>query len=137
MSKASVAQGSASVGVTALAEVMTVAQNAAAAEDWEAARAVWVHHAHGGNTRAQAEIGRCFVDGWERCTRRRSCAQLLLAGKVGDPVTALAWLVRGHALRRKFVDRFYDGVRNSSTPEQRREAERPACLPIEAKETSP
>jgi hypothetical protein len=64
-------------------------------------------------------------------------AHHLGAGAERDPVTALVWLIRARALRSKFADRFYAGVRNSCTPQQRREAERRACLPIEAEEASP
>jgi L-seryl-tRNA selenium transferase/selenocysteine synthase-like protein len=43
---------------------MAEAAAAAAREDWEGALAIWVTHAHTGVARAQAEIGRCFVNGW-------------------------------------------------------------------------
>jgi TPR repeat protein len=64
-------------------------------------------------------------------------AHHLGAGAERDPVTALAWLIRARTLRSEFADRFHDGVRNSCTPERRREAERRACPPIEAEEASP
>ena len=260
MSKPSAAQGSlASAGGTDPAVALTIDHGTAAAEDWAAALAVGVNHAHRGNTRAQAEIDRCFVNGWgvardvdlalkwllpaakagdplgqsllgdfyfngvdgppqrsiaeewyARAAKQgdahaqdmlswlltdgdhrqpdfgqamhwalqaaeqgaplrhrllympsqrdvavaprwwRKAARLgdgdgqamlgaahhLGAGAERNPVTALAWLIRARTLRSKFTDRFYDGVRNSCTPEQRREAERRACLPIEAEETS-
>ena len=51
-------------GGLAPAEAMTVAHIAATTGDWDAALAVWLRHAQGGSARAQAEIGRCFVNGW-------------------------------------------------------------------------
>lgn len=65
MSQASAAQGPVvSAGVTDPVEGMAVADRAAAGEDGDAAIAVWVQHAHRGNARVQAEIGRCFSNGW-------------------------------------------------------------------------
>jgi TPR repeat protein len=245
MSQVSAAQGpTASVGVANPVEAMAVAEIAAATEDWDAAPAVWMQHARG-NVRAQAEIGRCFSNGWgiardvdlaRKCLlpaaqagdplaqsllgdgppqrsiaeewyaraaqpgdahaqdmlswllidgdhRRPDNAQALrwalqaaaqgvaaamthigllysnalgvgrdvavaaqwwrkaaLLGDAGaerDPATALVWLIRARRLRSRFADRFYDGVRNGCTPQQRREAERRACLPIGAQEPSP
>jgi TPR repeat protein len=52
------------------------------------------------------------------------------AGVPRDPVIALAWLTRARIARSKFADRFYNAVRDSCTPEQRREAERCAHLPL-------
>ena len=63
-------------------------------------------------------------------------AHHLGAGTNHDPVTALAWLIRARAARSRFADRFYDGVRESCTPEQRGEAERRARLPVAAEETA-
>jgi len=82
----------------------------------------WRKAARHGNGDGQAMLG---------------AAHHLGAGAERDPVTALAWLIRARPLRSKFADRFYNGVRNSCTPEQRREAERRACLPIEVEEASP
>jgi hypothetical protein len=93
-----------------------VERDVAAAARW------WRKAARHGNGDGQAMLG---------------AAHHLGAGAERDPVTALAWLIRARTLRSKFADRFYDGVRNSCTPEQRREAERRACLPIEAEEASP
>mgnify|MGYP001052960578 CR=1 FL=1 len=60
MSKPSAAQGSlASAGGTDPADTMTIAHGTAAAEDWDAALAVWVNHAHRGNTRAKAASAIC------------------------------------------------------------------------------
>ena len=59
------------------------------------------------------------------------------AGVSKDPVVALAWLTRARLARSKFADRFYNAVRDSCTPEQRREAERRAYLPLgEAEDVS-
>lgn len=51
------------------------------------ALAVWLHHAHRSNARAQAEISRCFVSGWG-VTRDVDLALkwLLPAAKAGDPL---------------------------------------------------
>jgi TPR repeat protein len=59
------------------------------------------------------------------------------AGVAKDPVTALAWLTRARIARSKFADRFYNPVRDRCTPEQRREAERRAYLPLDATESAP
>jgi TPR repeat protein len=58
-------------------------------------------------------------------------AYYLGAGVERDPVAALVWLTRARRARSPFADRFYLGVRNACTPEQRREAERRADEPLE------
>jgi uncharacterized protein len=110
MSKASAAPGStASTGLTDPVEAMTIAQIAAAAEDWDAALAVWVQHVHRGNARAQAEIGRCFVNGW---------------GVARDVDLALKWLLpaakAGDSLGQSLLGDFYF---NGDGPPQRSIAE--------------
>lgn len=52
------------------------------------------------------------------------------AGVEQNPVAALAWLIRARVGRSSFADRFYQGVRETCTPEQRREAEKRATLPL-------
>jgi TPR repeat protein len=51
-------------GTPTIDQNMAMAAAAAAREDWEDALGIWVRHAHAGVARAQAEIGRCFVNGW-------------------------------------------------------------------------
>ena len=88
MSKPSAAQGSlASAGGTDPAVALTIDHGTAAAEDWAAALAVGVNHAHRGNTRAQAEIDRCFVNGWGVARDVDLALKWLLpAAKAGDPL---------------------------------------------------
>ncbi len=64
-------------------------------------------------------------------------AHHLGAGVPRDPVIALAWLTRARIARSKFADRFYNAVREACTPEQRREAERRAYLPLGDVEAAP
>jgi hypothetical protein len=64
-------------------------------------------------------------------------AHHLGAGVARDPIAALAWLTRARAARSKFADRFYAGLRDACSAEQRREAERRAGLPLEAEEAAP
>jgi TPR repeat protein len=64
-------------------------------------------------------------------------AHHLGAGVPRDPVAALAWLARARIARSKLADRFYDAVRAACTPEQRREAERRAYLPLDDAEAAP
>jgi TPR repeat protein len=52
------------------------------------------------------------------------------AGVERDPVAALAWLIRARVGRSSFADRFYIGVRETCSPEQCREAEKRATLPL-------
>ena len=101
---------------------MAEAAAAAAREDWDTALAIWVGYDHAGDARARAEIGRCFVNG---------------LGVPRDTALALEWLTRARAARSKFADRFYIGVRDACTAEQRREAERRASLPLELEEAAP
>ena len=61
-------------------------------------------------------------------------AHHLGAGVERDRVAALAWLTRTRAARSQFADRFYVAVRESCSPQERREAERQASLPLEAAE---
>ena len=56
-------QGS-SQSVAETAQRMADAAGAASSGDFESALAVWVELGHAGVARAQAEIGRCFVNGW-------------------------------------------------------------------------
>jgi uncharacterized protein len=185
---------------------MAEAAAAVSERDYETALGIWVGIAQAGESRAQAEIGRCFVNGWGVPRDVDLAAKwLTLAAKAGDPlgqrllgdfhfngllgkpdasltrlgllynnargverdaaaaakwwrmaaehddadgqamlgaayhlgagverdqVTALAWLTRARAARCTFADRFYKAVRESCTPEQRREAERRAGLPL-------
>ena len=142
MSKPSAAQGSlASAGGTDPADAMTIDHGTAAAEDWAAALAVWVNLPYNNTLGVERDVAARW---WSKAARlgdgdgqaMLGAAHHLGAGAERNPVTALAWLIRARTLRSKFADRFYDGVRNSCTPEQRREAERRACLPIEAEEAS-
>jgi TPR repeat protein len=64
-------------------------------------------------------------------------AHHLGAGVERDPVSALAWLTRARAARSKLADRFYIGVRDGCSAEQRREAERRADLPLGFEEGAP
>ena len=61
-------------------------------------------------------------------------AHHLGAGVERDRVVGLAWLTRARAARSQFADRFYVAVRESCSPQERREAERQASLPLEAAE---
>jgi hypothetical protein len=45
---------------------------AAARRDFEEILGIWVVFARAGVARAQAEIGRCFVAGWQEAERRAS-----------------------------------------------------------------
>jgi uncharacterized protein len=76
----------ATAGPEAVAQSMAEAAGAAAREDWDAALAIWVKHAHAGVARAQAEIGRCFVEG-RGVARDTGLAErwLTLAAQAGDP----------------------------------------------------
>jgi uncharacterized protein len=58
------------------------------------------------------------------------------AGTHRDPVAALTWLLRARTAHSRFADKYYDGVRDTCTPEQRGEAERRARLPVAAEETA-
>ena len=70
--------------------------------------------------------------------RRCSVPPIILgAGAERDPVTALAWLIRARTLRSKFADRFYDGVRNSCTPETAPRGRASGLPAFEAEEASP
>jgi hypothetical protein len=51
---------------------MAEARTAAARRDFEEALGIWVVFTHAGIARAQAEIGRCFVNGWQEAERRAS-----------------------------------------------------------------
>ena len=65
----------------------------------------------------------------------RSSAEV--AGELGCPVgTVESWLTRARAARSKFADRFYIGVRDGCTAEQRREAERRAGLSLGVEEAA-
>ncbi len=90
---------------------MAGAASAAAHEDWEGALAIWVAHAHSGNARAQAEIGRCFVQGWG-VARDVGLARkwLTLAAKAGEPL--------GQSLLGDFYFNGEDGTPNRSIAEE-------------------
>jgi hypothetical protein len=51
---------------------MAKAHAAAARQDYEEELGIWVVFAHAGIARAQAEIGRCFVNGWQEAESRAS-----------------------------------------------------------------
>src|ERR1700742_3882817 len=63
------------------------AAGAAAGGDFEGALSIWVELGHAGVARAQAEIGRCFVNGWG-VERDIELARkwLKLAANSGDPL---------------------------------------------------
>jgi TPR repeat protein len=84
--------------------------------DVEAAARWWRKAALLGDADGQAMLG---------------AAHHLGAGVCRDRVAALAWLIRARAARSAFADRFYPGVRESCTADERREAERRATLPLE------
>ena len=93
-----------------------VERDTAAAAEW------WSKAARLGDADGQAMLG---------------AAHHLGAGVARDPVAALAWLIRARAARSQFADRFYCGVRDGCTAEQRRDAEHRAALPLEVAEAVP
>ena len=92
-------------------ELMALAVAASSRQDWDAALAIWVRHAHAGNVRAQAEIGRCFVNGW---------------GVPRDTDLALKWLTlsakAGDVLGQRLLGDYYfngeDGAPQRSIAEE-------------------
>ena len=68
------------------------------------------------------------------CQAMLGAAHHLGAGVPRDAVAALVWLIRARPARSPFAHRFYAGVRQSCTPEQVREAERRAALPLDEAE---
>ena len=93
------------------AERMAEAAAAMVRADYDAALAIWVEYAHAGVARAQAEIGRCFVNAW---------------GVERDADFALKWLTpaakAGDALGQRLLGDFYfngeDGTPNRSIAEE-------------------
>src|SRR5262245_32044083 len=69
------------------AQRLAEAAEAATRDDFESALVAWGPLAHAGIARAQAEIGRCFVNGWG-VTRDIELARkwLKLAADAGDPL---------------------------------------------------
>ena len=88
MSKPSAAQGSlASAGGTDPAEAMTIAHGTAGSRGLGRRPRRVGQPRHRGNTRAQAEIGRCFVNGWGVARDVDLALKWLLpAAKAGDPL---------------------------------------------------
>jgi uncharacterized protein len=156
MFRGSSAASGVAAGSARTAERMAEAAAAAAREDDDAALAAWVAFAHAGNGRAQADIGRCFVIG-TGVGRDVELAHkwLSLAAKAGDPLgqrllgdfyfndeggapdraIAEEWYAR--AAQQGEPDRFYNAVRDSCTPEQRRAAEQRAYLPLDEEGAAP
>ena len=66
---------------------MAVAAAAAAREDYDTALAIWVVYAHAGIARAQAELGRCLLNGWGvNRSVEHALKWLMMSAQASDPL---------------------------------------------------